>query len=55
MEEVYIDGEEIAEFLFKRLVALGYAPNADELFDLSDIVFDFLIHKGIVEELEEEE
>ncbi|MBD1379108.1 YozD family protein [Metabacillus arenae] len=48
--EISIDTEEIAEFLFDNLIRNGYSPTEDELDVVADIVFDFFIHKGIVQE-----
>ena len=48
--EVFIDTEEIAEFFFKELVKRGYAPKEDELEEIADITFDYLISKCIIDE-----
>jgi hypothetical protein len=62
MKEIFIDEAQIAKYLYSRLVQDGYAPAADEVLDLAEYVFDFLIEmsyiQGIemeVEEIEEED
>jgi hypothetical protein len=57
-KEIYIDSLEIANHLWGKLVAKGYTPSADEIFDLADIFFDYLVEKSVVEDVvdyEEEE
>ncbi|MHC0035681.1 YozD family protein [Pseudoneobacillus sp. C159] len=54
--EVYIDTEEIAEFFFQELVKRGYVPSEEELEEIADITFDYLLEKCIInEEVDEEE
>ncbi|RFU66439.1 YozD family protein [Peribacillus saganii] len=48
--EVFIDTEEIAEFFFQELVRRGYIPSNDELEELADITFEYLIEKCIIDE-----
>jgi YozD-like protein len=48
--EVIIDTDEIAEFFFQELLKRGYAPSEEELDDLADITFDYLIEKCIIDE-----
>ena len=48
MKEIFIDEEEMAKYLFKALVELGYAPSEDEVDDITMIIFEYL------DELEEE-
>jgi hypothetical protein len=52
--EVFIDTEEIAEFFFQELLKRGYIPSENELEDLADITFDYLIEKCIIDEETEE-
>lgn len=35
--------DDVADVVFERLVDLGYAPESDEVLDVSDIVFEILI------------
>ena len=48
--EVIIDTEEIAEFFFKELLKRGYAPVVEELEEIADITFDYLLMKCIIDE-----
>ena len=50
--DVVIDTEEIAEFFFHELLKRGYAPKEEELEELADITFEYLISKNIVDEEE---
>jgi YozD-like protein len=53
--EVYIDTEEIAEFFYQELIKRGYAPGEEELEEIADITFDYLIAKCIIDEEWEED
>ncbi|WP_071394506.1 YozD family protein [Bacillus tuaregi] len=48
--EVIIDTDEIAEFFYQELLKRGYVPSEEELDDLADITFDYLIEKCIIDE-----
>lgn len=48
--EVFIDTEEIAEFFFHELLKRGYVPAEDELEELADITFEYLVEKSIIDE-----
>lgn len=48
--EVFIDTDEIADFFFKELVKRGYAPSDDEIEELADITFEYLLEKCIIDE-----
>ncbi|WP_018665168.1 YozD family protein [Heyndrickxia acidiproducens] len=50
--DVYIDTEEIAAFFFKELVKRGYAPAEEELEEIADITFEYLLEKSIIDEEE---
>lgn len=55
---VVIDSDEIYEFMFNALVERGMVPKEEDVEVITDIVFDFFVHKGIIEETfdsEEEE
>lgn len=53
--EVFIDTEEIAEFFFQELVRRGYAPSEEELEEIADITFEYLLEKCIIDEEEVDE
>jgi hypothetical protein len=48
--EVFIDTEEIAEFFFHELVKRGYVPTEEELEEIADITFEYLVEKSIIDE-----
>lgn len=48
--EVIIDTDEIAEFFFQELLKRGYVPSEDEVDDLADITFEYLLEKCIIDE-----
>ncbi|WP_174733004.1 YozD family protein [Mesobacillus harenae] len=52
--EVFIDTEEIAEFFFHELTKRGYVPTEEELEEIADIMFEYLIEKCIIDEDSEE-
>ena len=51
--EVFIDTEEIAEFFFHELIKRGYVPTEEELEEMADITFEYLIEKCIIDEEQE--
>jgi len=53
--EVVIDTEEIAEFFYNELLKRGYAPTEDEVEELADITFEYLLEKCIIDEEHEDE
>lgn len=53
---VQISEPDIAKYVYQKLIALGYVPEADEILDLAKIFFDYLVDKQAlynIEELEE--
>lgn len=53
--EVVIDTEELAEFIYEQLLLRGYVPSDDEVDEVADIVFDYLLTKQVVEEVWDED
>lgn len=53
--EVFIDTEEIAEFFFLELVKRGFVPSDEEIEEIADITFEYLIDKCIIDEEIEDE
>lgn len=53
--EVFIDTDEIAEFFYNQLVQRGYVPKSEEMDELADIAFDYLLEKCMIDEIFEEE
>ncbi|MDX8366260.1 YozD family protein [Cytobacillus sp. IB215665] len=47
---VVIDTEEIAEFFFNELLKRGHIPQAEDLLDIADITFEYLLKKNIIDE-----
>ncbi|MGL4821290.1 MAG: YozD family protein [Bacilli bacterium] len=54
-DHVVIDTEEISSYLYESLIARGYVPSEEEVEDLADIVFDYLIGKCMIKEVHDEE
>ncbi|MFS0781540.1 YozD family protein [Bacillus sp. 1P06AnD] len=52
--EVVIDTEEIAEYFFEELTKRGYSPTLEELEEIADITFEYLLDKCIIDEEVEE-
>lgn len=48
--ELVIDTDELAEYFYQELIKRGFLPSQDEVFELADITFDFLIEKCVIEE-----
>lgn len=53
--EVFINTDEIAEFFFLELIRRGYVPEEEEVEELADITFEFLLNKCIIDEEEMDE
>ncbi|MFC0274313.1 YozD family protein [Metabacillus herbersteinensis] len=53
--EVVIDTEEIAEFFYNELTKRGYLPSEEEIEEIADITFDYLLDKCIIDEEVEDE
>lgn len=45
-----IDTEEIAEFFYQELIRRGFVSTQEELEELADITFDYLLEKCIIDE-----
>jgi hypothetical protein len=52
---VVIDTEEIEEFVFNRLSQCGLVPSEEEVETIADIFFDYLLEKGVVDEVDDED
>lgn len=53
-KQIEISTPEMRDFLFKKLINVGYAPSEEELAELADIFFNFLVDKGIMSEVDYE-
>lgn len=53
--EVFIDTEEIADFFYHELIRRGFIAKEDELAEIADITFDYLLAKCIIDEEVEED
>jgi hypothetical protein len=49
--EVVIDTEEMKEYILEHLMNRGFIPKDIEINAITDIVFDYLIQKDIIEEV----
>lgn len=49
-EEKYVRTDEITNYIYKGLLAKGLVPASEEVEIIGDIVFDFLVHKGVLVE-----
>lgn len=48
--EKIITTEMISNYMFMGLIKLGHVPSENELEDIADVFFDFLIDHDIMEE-----
>jgi uncharacterized protein YfeS len=51
--EIEIDTVEMGEYILEKLIEKGFIPTDEEIDTISDIVFDYLVHKSVVEEVDE--
>ncbi|MDF2606042.1 MAG: hypothetical protein K0S34_232 [Bacillales bacterium] len=51
--EIIIDTEDIKEFLYLNLIDRGLVPNENFLEEISDIFFEYLINKNVIDEVNE--
>lgn len=47
--EVVIDTEEMSTFLYHELTKRGFVPTENEVDEIADIMFDFLIEKSVID------
>mgnify|MGYP001190138061 CR=1 FL=1 len=52
-EVIQISEHDIAKYVYQKLIALGYVPDADEILDLAKIFFDYLVDKQALHNIEE--
>ncbi|MGM9988499.1 MAG: YozD family protein [Bacillaceae bacterium] len=52
--EVVIDTKDIADFFYKQLIIRGYVPSKEEVEELADITFDYLLEKCMIDEMFDE-
>lgn len=38
-----LDYDDVAEYVYENLIDLGYTPDSDEVLDIADMMFDFII------------
>ena len=48
---VELDSDEIYQFMYDNLVKRGMIPREEDVEVITDIVFDFFVHKGVIEEV----
>ncbi len=44
--------EDLSEFLFEALIDFGLVPTEEETDLIADLLFDYLIHRGFISELD---
>lgn len=49
--EVVIDTEEIGGVFYEQLIERGYVPKREEIEDLADITFEYLLEKCMIDEV----
>jgi YozD-like protein len=49
-EVIYVDTEEIKGFFMQELMQRGFVPSENELMNIADITFDFLVAKRIIDQ-----
>jgi hypothetical protein len=54
-KKIEIYESEIADYLFDKLIRMGYVPEEAEVDDLASIFFDYLIEIGVMDEEDVEE
>ncbi|WP_437832146.1 YozD family protein [Niallia taxi] len=54
-KEVVIDTEEIEQFFFRELIKRGFVPRTEEVEEIVDIVFDYLISVDVMEDVTDSE
>jgi hypothetical protein len=49
--QIFVDTKEIREYIIAKLIERGIVPpNEEDIIELADIVFDYLLDKGIMKE-----
>ena len=48
MPKQFLDRRGMDNFIFKKLVESGYAPDVDEVQDITDIMIELLIHLKVL-------
>jgi hypothetical protein len=51
--EIVINTVEMGEYILEQLIDKGFIPTDEEINTITDIVFDYLLHKSIVEEVDD--
>lgn len=55
MHQQFISSDDVFEYLYNGIIKLGYTPTSDEILDIAEVVFDFLVDAGMVEEVKLDE
>ena len=53
MHDQFISDKDIFDYMFQALIKYGYTPDADTLLDVVEMIFGFMVHAGIIEEVSE--
>jgi hypothetical protein len=55
MEQITIYESDVKDFFYKKLIEKGHVPSQSEIVAISDIFFDFLIEKDVIDKVIQEE
>ena len=52
--QIVIDTEEISEYMYHKLLERGFVAEMDIVEEMADIMFDYLLDKCVIDEVDEE-
>ncbi|MEK4666533.1 YozD family protein [Niallia sp. FSL R7-0271] len=53
-KEIIVDTKEVEDYFYKELIKRGFIPEKKEIEEIADIVFDYLLSIGVLEEEDDE-
>lgn len=48
--DVFVDTDEIAEFFYQELLRRGFVPREEDVAEIADITFEYLLAKHMIDE-----